>query len=60
MNENKYWADKERMFKALELVAKYRECAERARASGKTATARHWEQKARDIESGVEPIYGGE
>jgi hypothetical protein len=34
--------------------------AARLRASGKNASADLWERAARDIESGVEPVYGGE
>ena len=43
-----------------DVARRYRAIAAQLRASGRVYTAALWERAARDIESGVEPVYGGE
>jgi hypothetical protein len=43
-----------------DVARRYRAIAAQLRASGRVYTAALWEQAAQDIESGVEPVYGGE
>ena len=43
-----------------DMARRYRAIAAQLRASGRVYTAALWERAARDIESGVEPVYGGE